>query len=250
MSRLQALFVAFLFIASTGLANSELVKQIRSSSPTGSSGAWGLQPFGSDAIFRAWDVDAGTRLWKTDGTTAGTVPLLDLSPGTDDSSLAFTTIGNTIWIGGNDGRHGLELWTSDGTQAGTTMILDIVPGARGSSPSSFTTAGAYVYFLADDGVHGRELWRSDGTAAGTRMVREIVPGAAATLATAPKIIGPVAAGLLFMANDGTRGWELWVTDGTEEGTRIVKEIVPGSGSIDLDPATVVKVGTDVYLPLK
>ena len=33
-----------------------------------------------------------------------------------------------------------------------------------------------------------------------------------------------------MANDGTNGLELWVTDGTPEGTVLVKDIAPGGAS--------------------
>ena len=36
--------------------------------------------------------------------------------------------------------------------------------------------------------------------------------------------------LLFGASDGDSGYELWRTDGTEDGTYMVKDIVPGSSS--------------------
>lgn len=34
---------------------------------------------------------------------------------------------------------------------------------------------------------------------------------------------------LFIANDGTNGWEIWKTDGTTLGTQMVKDINPGAG---------------------
>src|SRR5207247_1215185 len=43
----------------------------------------------------------------------------------------------------------------------------------------------------------------------------------------PVVIGNVA---YFAANDGTNGVELWKTDGTPEGTELVKDIQPGPGS--------------------
>src|SRR6516164_4920736 len=36
--------------------------------------------------------------------------------------------------------------------------------------------------------------------------------------------------LIFEATDGTHGRELWITDGTSSGTRLLKDINPGSAS--------------------
>ena len=36
--------------------------------------------------------------------------------------------------------------------------------------------------------------------------------------------------LFFAANDGTNGIELWISDGTDAGTVLVKDIQPGAGS--------------------
>jgi ELWxxDGT repeat protein len=48
----------------------------------------------------------------------------------------------------------------------------------------------------------------------------------------------------FQANDGERGNELWITDGTPEGTRLVKDICPGSGGSD--PHYFVEAGSRTY----
>jgi ELWxxDGT repeat protein len=50
--------------------------------------------------------------------------------------------------------------------------------------------------------------------------------------------------VFFSANDGEHGRELWVSDGTAGGTRLVKDIRPGTtGS---QPDTLTRVGTRVY----
>lgn len=212
------------------MAGSQLVKQIRATSPTHESAPYLVQPYGNGAAFIAWDFDRGSRVWKTDGTTAGTIPIADPSPGPpmDYSIEWFTPIGDTIWLGASDGVHGIELWKSDGTEAGTVMVKDIVPGSRGSGAKWMWPGGNLVFFSADDGVRGRELWRSDGTAAGTWLVKDIVPGAGTSN---PGPLHDVGDGLLFLANDGVHGTELWKTDGTEAGTFLVKDINTGSGSL-------------------
>jgi ELWxxDGT repeat protein len=85
-----------------------------------------------------------------------------------------------------------------------------------------------LYFSADDGVRGYELWKTDGTETGTLLVKDIHLGPASTFSM-PSTGAPIGTDgtLLFSAGDITHGVELWRTDGTEEGTALVKDINPG-----------------------
>lgn len=47
----------------------------------------------------------------------------------------------------------------------------------------------------------------------------------------PSKIGAFDWGILFFANDGTNNYQLWKSDGTEEGTDLVKIINPNGGSV-------------------
>ncbi|HEX3128904.1 MAG TPA: ELWxxDGT repeat protein [Thermoanaerobaculia bacterium] len=72
------------------------------------------------------------------------------------------------------------------------------------------------------------LWKTDGTEAGTVLVKAIAPAE-----PNPDLPGhlPYAlfgGRLLFSADDGTSGYELWATDGSEAGTVLVKDVEPGS----------------------
>ncbi|HVV37874.1 MAG TPA: ELWxxDGT repeat protein [Acidimicrobiales bacterium] len=75
-----------------------------------------------------------------------------------------------------------------------------------------------------------ELWKSDGTAAGTSLVKDINPGSASSVYAGGE--WPVAFNgkLYFAADDGVHGRELWVSDGTSDGTTMVKDIDPGASS--------------------
>ena len=115
-------------------------------------------------------------LWGTDGTSAGTVMVKDLSSSTNGSSpQSFVIMNNILYFLANDG-NGFELYKTDGTSAGTVMVKNINPGSPSSIISPPYLYNNALYFYADDNVNGIELWKSDGTSAGTVMVNDINPG--------------------------------------------------------------------------
>src|SRR5262245_46263651 len=118
------------------------------------------------------------------------------------------------------------------------VLKDINPaptGYRGSFPQKFHRLGTIALFQAWTPQTGDELWRTDGTEAGTALVKDICPGSRGAF-DYPALVEPrplfVEAGgaLFFFANDGVHGFELWRSDGTESGTRMVKDIAPGDQS--------------------
>jgi ELWxxDGT repeat protein len=110
-------------------------------------------------FFSADDGNAGRELWKSDGTTAGTMLVKDILPGAGSSGpLALANSHGTLFFTALDTEHGYELWKSDGTAEGTTLIQDIFAGVAGALPTQFTTIGNHLFFSADDGSTGRELW--------------------------------------------------------------------------------------------
>ncbi|MDQ6481909.1 ELWxxDGT repeat protein [Dyadobacter sp. LHD-138] len=138
-----------------------------------------------------------TKLWKTDGTTAGTVelkdginnPLESLKPAnlTPVNGALFYT--NTLAVGGQSNSG---LFTSDGTDyPGTQLFGTFVqpssqnnpldsnipyePSAKATgaiAPSNFVNIKGTLYF-----VFAGYLWKSNGTAAGTRRISQTLePG--------------------------------------------------------------------------
>ena len=172
-----------------------------------------------------FSADSGTigyELWKSDGTSAGTVLVKDINAAAGTSSIQFmTNVNGTLYFRADDGVNGTELWKSDGTSAGTVLVKDIVAGANGSAPLVLTNINGTLYFNADDGVHGTELWKSDGTSAGTVLVKDIRSGAGGS---DPNFLTNVNGTLFFVANDfNVTGAELWKTDGTSAGTVLVQD---------------------------
>ncbi|HUT10052.1 MAG TPA: ELWxxDGT repeat protein, partial [Thermoguttaceae bacterium] len=200
-------------------------------------------------FFSAENSAGGAELWMTDGTSAGTVMVRDIFPGTYTDSygtypnasnpLGLVDVDGTLFFSADDGENGRELWKSDGTAAGTVMVKDIFPGTdsspygeypNASNPGKLTAVDGTLLFLAQDEAHGAELWKSDGTAAGTVMVKDIRSGTDHAFTSNSPVIA-VDGTLFFAANDGVHGDELWKSDGTSAGTVLVKDIQPGSEGI-------------------
>ena len=174
--------------------------------------------FGTNAVTPG----ATAKLWRSDGTAAGTVLVRDFGRG-GVGEMADVGGGRTVFraadsTGTLPGAGG-ELWVTGGTPDTTVLLKDIVPGAGSSSPYWFYGAGGNVLFSARDRQERETLWRTDGTADGTVLLGNLAAHSFAPLN-----------GLVYFAaveTDGTpptpRG--LWRTDGTPEGTVFVTSAV-------------------------
>jgi ELWxxDGT repeat protein len=206
----------------------------------------GYARIGDRFFFGADDGEHGAELWRSDGTRRGTKLVRNIAPGaTDSNPFLFKRVGRRIFFSADDGTHGEEPWRTDGTRNGTKLAADIDPNPgdgslEGSFSEPFGRLGRMVLMRADDGTNGVELWVIDG---GQERQIEINPDANSFPAEFTTMNGFV----LFTAYDGlaNHGEELWRTDGTVAGTKLVRDIAPGSA--DSIPGRLVRVGDRLYL---
>ena len=188
-------------------------------------GAGDMEAVG-DRLFFIVDAGRKDELWTSDGTDAGTQRLRRFK-----RAEGLVAVDGSLYFVADDGKHGREPWMSDGTKPGTRMVKDVRPGKKPSRPHDFATAAGQAVFTADDGQHGPEVWVTDGSPDGTRIVRDIRQGprgARHHLSLWLEGTGPASleGRVYFPADDGTSGTELWVSDGTPEGTSLVLDIHP------------------------
>jgi ELWxxDGT repeat protein len=189
----------------------------------GSSGPLDQAVFDGRLVFSAQVSLEQAPLFESDGTPAGTRELSDEA----SEARGFARAGDLLFF-----SAARSLWWLDGASR-----LGNAPKALG--PRSFMPLGSLLLFGGTAGsVFGYsdvELWRSDGAAKGTRMVKNIDPASIYTgfhhaCVGESSDPGPgveIRGRLVFAADDGRNGRELWSTDGTRPGTQLLRDIRPG-----------------------
>jgi ELWxxDGT repeat protein len=153
--------------------------------------------------------------------------VLDIEPGGGSSTpTEFTVAGNRTFFSA-DGPDGRELWKK--TVTGAVQVEDIVPGAGGSSPSFLVDVDGTLFFSAFTAADGFELWRSDGFAADTSLVVDILPDSGHGSPTGIVDSGAFGGGILFAADNGTHGNELFSSNGSAGNIQLVSNFEPGAG---------------------
>ena len=207
---------------------------------TGTSGAdiyYGFTEFQGSLYFGANDGVNGRELWKANPTT-GLTMVKDIRPGSDSSSLmGISVAGDSMYFRASDGTNGYEMWKSDGSTVGTYMVANLNPGTGDSYPKCYTDFGDdRILFVANDGTHGNELWMYNSSlpasSTNPHMVIDIRAGSdnsnpcgyeADSLATRDG----VASSFPYTSNYGR---EIWITDGTSQGTYLHTDIRQGVNS--------------------
>ncbi|MES2431762.1 MAG: hypothetical protein V4556_12555 [Bacteroidota bacterium] len=174
------------------------------------------------------------KIWKSDGTTEGTSLVVELpahafttsgaDAGTDvENDRNYSVTGNLMYFTGYDATNGAEPWITDGTTEGSHLIKNIKAGASPSYADGYIQMNGYVYFRAASVGTAATLWRTNGTEAGT--VEIVVPALTIWSTTIAKVNDK----LVFIGNDNNvTGPEPWVSDGSVEGTFILKDVYAGS----------------------
>jgi len=141
-----------------------------------------------------------------------------------NDKLYFVAIGDSV---------GQELFISDGTTEGTKLLKNInsyhqvvsSESDNSSSPSGLTVFGDKIIFGANDDIYGYEPWVSDGTTNGTFMLRDILTeNLGSNAGSGPGSFVLYNDRMFFMSSTWS-GRHLFITDGTSQGTTMVKEVV-------------------------
>jgi ELWxxDGT repeat protein len=171
----------------------------------------------------------GEELWRSDGTPSGTTMIADLRPGDIGSQpVHFARLGDEVVFTAGTGAGEASLFRSDGTTPGTTAV----PLPPGASPypsfGHWAGDGARYYFGGKDAAHGLEPWVFDGLTA--QLLADVVPGPTSSLDEEVfnrSFFAALGGVLVFSADDGVNGEEIWRSDGTGPGTYRLSDLGAG-----------------------
>ncbi len=196
----------------------------------GSSNPYHLYSKGGALYFIAIDESRGKEVWATQFPEPP-VALSDVNPGPRSSEPYNLLLHphSGFYFSATDGEGDEELWFISDALLPAVRVADINPGPQPSYPDYAVLVGGEIVFAATSAVEGRELWivRSDRS---LELLADIHTDDSVNPASNPRDLTPTDFGLFFVANDIRNGAELWVTDGTDRGTVMVKDIFPGRAS--------------------
>ena len=200
-------------------------------------------------FFTADDGTFGTQLWKSDGTAFGTTQLTSGFYNNSNNTILngktyFATAGGNVYFTAIDETVSQALWRSDGTPAGTSLILS----PRGDynddgqddqqSISLLTEANGRLFFDVTyyapfvSPNFGEALWRYDpATGKGIKLADvNILNAYQDSASNFPDTFTVIGDTVFFLNYELAHGTEVWKSDGTPQGTVLVKDIAPGSDS--------------------
>ena len=192
-----------------------------------------------DAVYFVTDDQAvgdlrTAQTWRSDGTESGTRPVAQFSPSLYPDLNSLRRLGNR-WFFLVVSSSSAALWSAGEGLAHPEPLSGCAGGACPAVQALLPTAPdpGHLLFLGEDPGHGVELWITDGTGAGTRRLTDVCPGPCNGFsATSTDVDLGSFQGRTYLhaipstSTDPYPGDDLWVTDGTPEGTRRVAGYTP------------------------
>lgn len=163
-------------------------------------------------------------LWATDGSEEGTRKV----SGSADFDAGFAMIEDGLITSdlspGHSGRE-LTIRTHPDT---VKTILDLNPGSASSAPRHIQAWNGHAIFTARVDGGDRQVWITDGTESGTHVLIPDLAGAGAEdWHDTVTLLASDENGFLFTVRHGTFGREPWYSDGTQAGTILLADMMPG-----------------------
>jgi ELWxxDGT repeat protein len=156
----------------------------------------GFVSLGSQAIFVALQGSVGYRLWRTDGTAAGTAPVTDAVPLPASSSpSSLRPVAGSLYFVASQ-RGDTALWKSDGTAAGTVRLHNAYDAFGFAAPTLLGNRLFFADYVNQGAFPSPHLFVSDVSVTSAHPVGG---------GPYPEYLTPVGDALFFVAGMGSFG---------------------------------------------
>lgn len=185
-------------------------------------------------LFFAGSSEHGRELFTCDAKTFAPVLLKNINTrGNSSAPFNLKAAGGLLYFMIRDENGAIQLWKTT-SKTGSSEQLHVFNTIHDFEFEGLCEVGNKLFFsliYANAGKKDKsgprgELWVSDGSKAGTRKVFSH----AGISKGSDQSVAAYKGKLYFNMDDGKNGTELWCSDGTEQGTTLVKDILRGAES--------------------
>ncbi len=173
-----------------------------------------LTVYNNHLYFAYDDGSFGVELWRTDGEWSSMFRDFNLNGNGFPTNL--TLHDGFLYLTANDGLAGNELWKINGSNDQVSFIRDINVGSGASNPKHLISFNNQLLFRAFDGTH-HGLWSSGGFSFNTNLIIEM------DVNPSYQPLHQLGDEIIFNGSENG-DVELWISDGTIEGTRLLFDI--------------------------
>lgn len=204
-----------------------------------------------EIIVHASTPETGAEIFAYNNLTSSLDYYGDLNHSPNSNPRVFTNVGNKVFYQALSPSGYDDLYVTQGTEDTTRKVFDV--GLNNNSSGGLMKAMEFNNKLYFSGTRrssnsGSELWFTDGTPEGTQEI-EINPttaGPYSDVSGFKSFIGKGQNRFYFIGYIPHQGSEIWTTNGTKEGTYILKDIAQGSQSPYLSTSSKAIVGDKLY----
>lgn len=185
--------------------------------------------YNGKVYFAATNNDYGTEFWETDGTKVGTKIVKNIQTvpydGISSEPTCFTVFNNKIYFVAKNNATSFQIYESDGTETGTIVYPKFSNLGQSTSMDFFVCNGKMFFnAIENNGDFGFFLYVTDGI---NNVEKLAING---TDFSNPSGFFEWNNQVIFTASTNDNGNELWISDGTVSGTKMIKDIYPGTES--------------------
>lgn len=176
-------------------------------------------PFPTDLICLNNEVyfNLDRTFWKSQGTPISTIKLKEIN------FLKPKVYANHLLFSSADTNNLMTFWKSDGSQAGTTQILNVFPYFDIKNSLILNTN---LILSLYDSAYNYELWKIDSTFSPI-LIKDLNK---CQMQANPNQLTVFNDQIIFSADDGVNGREIWLSKGANQQTTMLKDIRSGSKS--------------------